>query len=265
MGDITKPQTSAMSAEAFAAGGQKFKDAGPKVSEGGVPFLKMDTEDGEWAFGQEDTAVPADALFGIFPQSFASGFAAWKGKTLEAKQMAVYGQPAIDPRELPPVASKDGWQPAVGLALVCVECPSDEKLVGTLMLFEQTSHGGIEAWNKIFDAILARAKGGHADFAALVKLGSTSYMHKTWGRVFKPRFEPDGWDTPDALITDFGAPPAISNKSADDDESSEGKAVEPESRRSRRGGDSARDVTPKGEVEDAEVVSETPSRRRRRG
>lgn len=265
MANITKATTGALSAEAFASDvGKSFNEARPKTSAGGTPFLKMDTDDGEWTFGQEDTDVPEDALWGVFPNSFASGFAAWKGKSLEGKHMAVIGQPPVNPEtDLEPVNAKDGWQEAVGFAMVCVECKSKPEIEGTMVLYEQTSRGGIEAWNKLFDATMARAKGGHEAFAAIVSLSDTSYQHKTWGEVHKPVFSIEDWETIPGLIEDFGPPPMIESKKADD-EQAEGKEVKPASRR-RRGGDGAKDVSPKkGEVEDAEVVDEQPARRRRR-
>lgn len=264
MGDITTPKTGTMSAAAFAdtAANTGFNDARPKVSDGGVPFLKMDTGDGEWSFGQEDTAVPNGTVLAVFPNSFASGFAAWKGKTLEAKRMAVVGNPPVREEDLPPVNTQRGWEPSVGVALVITECASSPELEGTMLLYEQTSKGGVEAWNKLFDATMARAKGQHDDFAALVTLDDTSYDHKEWGLVHKPVFKVVGWDDPNALIEDMGTPPLITNK-IKDDKNGEDDEVKPASRR-RRGGDGARDVTPKDDVEDAEVVGEQPARRRRR-
>lgn len=252
-----------MSAEAFAsAGEQSFNAAKPESTSGGVPFLKLDKETGIWTFGQEDTTIPDDALLAVFPNSFATGFVAWKGLTLEAKSMARIGQDPVRAEDLDPVASKTGWEPNVAVALAIDECPSRPELEGTIVLFEQRSRGGIEAWNKLYDATLARAKGGHP-FAAIVSLKNTSYDHKEWGKVFKPVFSPEDWDQPAEVISRFGQPPALTDRTANDKDA-EADAPKPASRRAR-GGDGARDVTPKDDVPDAEVVSEQAPRRRRRG
>lgn len=268
MADITKRANTELSgAAAFAgAAAEGFSEARPTSEGGGTPFLKIDKEDGEWSLGQENIVVPKDAELGVFPTSFAQGFVAWKGLTLEAKRMAVIGTPPVDPQSLPPVVAKTGWEPNVGVAFVIVECKTKPELEGTMCIFEQRSKGGIEAWNKLFDATMARAKGGHEKFAAIVKLDHTSYEHKEWGKVFKPLFSIEDWEDPNVLIEDFGKAPAIQSKDAND-EQAQGAPVQAESRRSRRGGDDAKDVSPK-EVEDAEVIDEQPAegrRRRRRG
>lgn len=262
MADIAKRGTTEISgAAAFAgAAAEGFSEARPTSEGGGTPFLKIDKEDGEWSLGQENIVVPKGTELGVFPTSFAQGFVAWKGLTLEAKRMAMIGQPQIDPMTLPPVVAKTGWEPNVGVAFVIVECEDKPELVGTMCIFEQRSKGGIEAWNKLFDATMARAKGGHEKFAAIVTLDHTSYDHKEWGKVFKPLFSVKDWDEPGALIEEFGKAPAITSKEAND-EQAQGAEVKPEGRRSRRGDDAK-------EIEDAEVIDEQPAegrRRRRRG
>jgi hypothetical protein len=242
-----------MSAEAFAQAGEKgFNEARPTSEGGGVPYAKLDKETGDWSLGQEHIAVPDDALWGVFPSSFSTGFVAWKGLTLEGKRMATIGQPAVDPGTLPPVVTETGWEPNVGVVFVCVDCPSKPEFTGTVCIFEQRSKGGIEAWNKLYDATMARAKGGHDDFAAIVQFDTTSYEHKKWSTVFKPIFTVEEWDEPATLIKDFGEPPALVSKEANDKEA-EGDEVKPVSRHRK-----------KDDVVDAEVVEDQAPRRRRR-
>jgi len=262
-----------LTAEAFLdAGAQGFSEARPTSEGGGTPFLKCDKESGDWTMGQENTACPADSLWAVFVQTFSQGWVAWKGLTLEAKQMATIGTPPVDETTLPPVAAKTGWEPNVGVVLVCVECPSDEGLIGTMAIFEQRSRGGIEAWNKLYDATMARARSGKADFAPVVSLSHTSYEHKEWGTVFKPLFVPEDWDSPDSLLEEFGTPPEVQSKDGD-----QGSDVKPVSRRRAAAPeieDSAGDAraarrarrAAQEEADDADVIEETPApRRRRRG
>ena len=264
MANTAVSTTGALSAAAFAqAGDQGFSSAKPKSTSGGVPFLKLDKETGVWSYGQEDIALPADVRLATFIQSFATGFVAWKGLTLEAKRMAVIGTQPVDPNTLPPVASKTGWEDNVAVAFVICECKSRPELEGTALLFEQRSRGGIEAWNKLYDATIARARAkaqtNEDDFVAIVALRNTSYDHKEWGKVFKPVFEVVEWDTPAAIAADFGDAPALLQKEAND-EQAEGAPVQATSR--RRGGAAQQQTIE--HVEEAEVVTTEAPRRRRR-
>lgn len=258
MANITTRQTGALSADAFIqASDAGFSAAKPSSATGGTPFLKIDTETGLWTMGQEDIVAPKDALWGVFTNTFATGYVAWKGTTLEAKRMAMIGQTPVNPDDLPPVVAKTGWEQNVAIALVCVDCPSAPDMVGTIVVFEQRSNGGVQAWNKLYDATVARAREQKPDFAAIVSLDNTSYVHKEWGTVYKPIFKIEEWDTPAKLVEDFGAAPAIGQSKEDDSPAAEGPEVKAASR--RRGA-----VADTSKVEDAEVVSEEPARRRRR-
>lgn len=293
MANTVKLTTGAFNAASFAAAASApdFEAARPKVSSGGIPYLRLLREDGSWEFGQESIIVPDDALWGAFPQSFAHGYVAWKGKKIIGKYLSIVGQPPINIDDLPDVTTKRGWEPAVAVAMVCVECESDPSIVGTVVIYETSSNGGMQAWSQLFDKTIAQAKAGHEEFSPVIRLSSSSYNHEEWDIVFKPMFKLDSWDTVEGLVTDaVGGMPSIDlvrevKKGEDDDDDDDD--VKPASRRRTTDkAEKAKDVTPKArkretvepkapeaepEVEkvdeaipDAEVVSEAPAPRRRR-
>jgi hypothetical protein len=262
MANITTKSTTALSAAAFVgAADTGFTEAKPKSNAGGTGFLKIDTQTGEWTFGQEGTVPPADAVWAVIPATFATGFAAWKGKTLEGKRMALIGTPPIDPNTLGPVVAQNGWQESVAVGLILIESPSHPELVGTPVIFETVSVGGLEAWNKLFDATIARARAGSEDFNPIVTLANSSYEHKVWGTVYKPVFVLDDWDTPENITKEFGDGPTIQLGKDNNDPQAEGAPVQAEGRRRRVEAPAA---AAEKVIEDAEVVSEQAPRRRRR-
>lgn len=253
MANIVKREAGGqLTPEAFAKKSTAFKRAAPKAG-GPPPYLRV-TEDG-WEMGSEGISIPEDSLWAVFPTSFASGYVAWKGRKPIAKRMAAYDADPIDPTALPPVDCKGGWEPNVGFVLVCVEANRAPEIVGNVGIFENRSQGAIEAWTHVYDAVVARAEAGLADFAPLVKLTSSSYEHAEWGTVVKPVFRIEGWDDPNGLVDDFGPPLSLARGGATDDDDDDTAPVDRRASRAR---------SDAGGVEDADIIEDKPATTRRR-
>jgi len=164
---------------------EEIDAASPTVATGGTSLLKMNRSTGAWTFGAEDVPVEKGSMWAVVPTTMAAGFISWKGGKVEAEFMSSVGEKPVNPRDLPPVTGRNGWEAQVGFALVCVKGAQ----TGTVVLYKTSNKGGTEAVAKVRAGVLARAKGGEADIVPVVSFNSTSYQHPEYGKVNKPSFE----------------------------------------------------------------------------
>lgn len=188
--------------KALLAGLKTVSEAAPAVSEGGVPYLRLNRDKGVWVYGQTDTPVSKGSRWACAITTFAVGMISWKGGKVEAEAMASLGEPMIDPTTLPPVTSKVGWEEQVGVAFICVDSDNDSEL-GTCVIYKQNSKGGIEAVNRLRAAVMAAVEGDQPE-VPIVVFDSSSYTHQEWGLVYKPVFAIDEWMTLDELAKEYG-------------------------------------------------------------
>ena len=174
--------------DAFAASAQKFAEAAPRREAGGAPFLKMMKTDGSWVYGGDSVEVEEDSIWMVDPNTLCMGFIAWHAGKVEGEQMAFLGQETINAADLPPVAAKNGWEDQVGFGLIC-ETGED---AGTKVIWKTNNHGGLQAWNKIFDAMKERSGTGQS-YVPRIKMSHDSYTHTDYGKIYKPIFEIVGW------------------------------------------------------------------------
>lgn len=179
--------------DAFGDAAAKFKAAAPRREAGGAPFLKMLKNDGSWVYGSDATEVEEDSVWLVDPQTMCQGFIAWHGGKVEGEQMAFIGQEPVAAHNLPPVAAKSGWEDQVGFGLVC-ETGED---AGTKVVWKTNTHGGIQAWNKVFDEMMARNGSGQS-YVPRILMTHDSYNHTEYGVIRKPMFEIVGWQGDEA-------------------------------------------------------------------
>lgn len=189
--------------KSFVSALETVAAAAPQVSEGGTPILKLDKDnEGVWTYGQEDRPVSEGSQWAVVVTTFATGFISWRGKKVEGEVMTSVGEPPFDPANLPPVQSKGGWEAQVGVALVCVDSEYNEEL-GVVVQYKQSSRGGVEAVQKLRNAVLAEAKAGKP-YIAIVELKHSSYDHTEWGTILKPIFKIVDWMLIDELHKEYG-------------------------------------------------------------
>jgi hypothetical protein len=271
--------------KSFVSGLEKVAHAAPQVSEGGTPLLKLPKEgDGTWVYGQTDTPVSEGSQWAVVVSTFATGFISWRGGKVEGEVMTSVGEDPFDPSGLPPVQSKAGWEAQVGVAFVGVDSDENSEL-GLAVIYKQNSRGGVEAIQKLRNAVLAEAKAGKP-YVAIVELDSSSYTHPEWGKVIKPNFKIVDWMTIDELHSEYGddvagvslsakklpesaqdiTPPASrrpAGAAAPTPGSSNGQAATPPASRARRGA-SQEATLDKGEITDIEPTPQEEAPRRRR-
>lgn len=173
---------------------------------GDLSFLKMDKNNGDWLFGQEETVVESDSLWAVNPMSLKHGFVAWD---TEAGGPPVQEIMVSINRPLPPVESlpalpmskpdKKGntyqleYQQQRSVELVCVS-GEDE---GTKVEYKQSSVGAMKLFGKLTNALLDQLAKDPDKIVAIGKLNSDTYPHKKYGKITNPLFDIVEWRTVD--------------------------------------------------------------------
>ena len=213
MNALTEAQSKALAGlnPAFLAGLKRTVETAPVRGEGSYfSFGK----DGLWSFGAENTEVTDEDRFLIDIESLSTGYVCWtdysKEELLKKKKneklgvrMLPISQGEVDYDTLPDHGWD--WRRQVGFAGRFI----NEPLAGKVAKFESSSGGGDDAFSAVSAAVFARlqeqvAAGVDPAEIALypvVKLSNTHYMHKTYGKTYKPVFDIVGWATKDGRMS----------------------------------------------------------------
>lgn len=170
-------------------------------------------KDGLWSFGAENNEITDEDRFLIDIESLATGFVCWTDYTKEellrkkkneklGVKMLLISQGEVDYDTLPDHGWE--WRRQVGFRGRFMNDP----YAGKAAVFESSSGGGDDAFAAITSAIMqtlqaAIAAGVDPSELALypvVKFTNTSYIHKTYGKTYKPVFDIVGWATKDGRI-----------------------------------------------------------------
>lgn len=169
---------------------------------GDMPFLRL-LKSGEWVFGADDNDVVAGSLWAVDPASFCMGFQAWgeDADLLGEVTQLVTDQPVLR-SDLKDVDGE--WKPLLGCTLVCIT--GDDE--GLAVSYKVTSKGGIKALGKLMTTLVDRIKAAPADgtYIPVVALGTESYKHKKYGRIYTPLLEVKEWTDEDELMAGNAEP-----------------------------------------------------------
>lgn len=165
-------------------------DKNRPVQTGGTPFLKLRKADGLWVYGQEQIEVEEGSTWMMGAQTFMKGWVDWFGGKPAGERMAYIGQPAVLVSELGISKGKKGWEEQVGCHLICM---SGED-TGTEIIWKTNNHGGVQAWNQMFETIKARAS-AKKPYNPIVLLEESNYVHSEYGLIYKPVFNIQDWVT----------------------------------------------------------------------
>lgn len=184
----------------------------PRV--GNDPFLKMG-KDGVWTFGQEGIRVEDGSVWAIDPFSYHFGYTCWTDYSAESKkknvnmgkQTVAMGMEPIDINALPKHIDADSgvewpWSQVIEMALTCTD--GEDK--GVKVLYQTSSMGGLRAGSDYLDLLAKNIPLGNP--VALVTLGSETYNHNQWGKIYTPAIDYKEWRP----LDDTSAAPALEEK-----------------------------------------------------
>lgn len=171
----------------------------------GALFLKL-TKGGEWIYGQDGVEVQPGSHWAINPANMRKGYIAWGTGAVLGKITRNIVQPPVLPSDLPPAPAgcKKGWEEVVCMELACIT--GEDK--GTVVEYEQNSDGGIKAFRQVAEAILKQAQVSDTDIVPVVELVTDSYIHREYGKIFKPVFKVVSWAPLNGAASPASAAPA---------------------------------------------------------
>ena len=148
-----------------------------------APFLKL-TKTGEWLYGQKGVEADLEARYVIHPESLAHGWVAWDDGQVEWHMLVSIADP------LPPIRdglkAEKGAEKAVGFLIAAID--GDDE--GMMFKWETNSVGGVDAFTDLIDELYAKIEQDGAEELPypVVTLGTESYQHRKYGKIFKPVF-----------------------------------------------------------------------------
>lgn len=173
---------------------------------GDKQFLKMDKNNGDWLFGQEETVVEPDSLWAINPASFKHGWVAWDSNAGGApvqEIMVPINRPFPSVDTLPELGmgspDKRGnrvqleYQQQRSVDLVCIS-GEDE---GVVVEYKQSSVGAMKLFGKLTNALLDQLNSHPDEIVAVGNLTFDAYTHKKYGRIHNPEFKIVEWRSMD--------------------------------------------------------------------
>jgi hypothetical protein len=156
------------------------KEVGPTLN-----FLKMG-KDGIWSWGKEENEVDESEQLLINPAGFKHGYVCWaqKGSAKLGETMTDLGSPIPDHGPAPDGGR--GWDFQLGVHLKLVSENLD-------LLWASASFGGKKEISRIADEVGTKLEEGSEDCVAVVTLGSDSYQHKEYGKIYTPELSIVKW------------------------------------------------------------------------
>jgi hypothetical protein len=229
-----------------------FQNLGTSLSAigaaGGLPFINPDKATGIWCYGAERIQAQEGSQWVLNPRTIMHGYRAWVDGVLKGERMVSAFE------ECPAPSALGEWTPYAELAysieLVCLD--GDDK--GTRCLFATNSSGGREFFAELYKGVKTHI----ATPYPVMELGCSSYIHKKYGRIYKPLFKPLRWLDKAALTELFAAPQVAAGRAPAEPKAAGAKsaAAAPETTRAQ-----ARSRTP--EPQPGIRPSAAPARRRR--
>lgn len=189
----TRKENAVPDLASMAKGLRKTKQQVPRG--GGKPYLKFG-KDGAWNLGRDGDAF-VDELAVLNPLTLKSGFVCWtdydkeelKKKKKNEKlgdEMELISRGGVDYDSLPDT----GWDWKQQLSIEGRMLHGDQKD----FVYTASSQGAMDAFGEIIDEIDTRIEEGEEVYLfPVTQLGSTWYMHPTWGKTYKPVVEILGW------------------------------------------------------------------------
>lgn len=162
-----------------------------QAAAGNSTYLKMD-KGGYWTIGTDELRVEDDSQWAVNPESFATGYSAFDDNgTRVGEEMALMSEEPIITASLPQVNAR--WIPQLGMQVKCLN--GEDK--GEEGLIYQRSRSGIESMTAILAEMTDRIVAGEAECIPVISLGTDSYKHSKYGKIYTAVFTIVRWIAPD--------------------------------------------------------------------
>jgi hypothetical protein len=198
--DMQKPNAGAMAVYQTLRAGVAQTRASMPVMSGGTPFLRL-LRDGKWAMGAQDSEIVDGTEAIVNPLSIQHGYSCWTDrgpkegkneklgeemwKITQPKPMANTLQEMTDPRTHAVCAWKD--QMCFELKLL------DGNFKDEQAMYSATSVGGLRLIDGLMKGLENKLDTGSMYIFPIVRIGSDSYQHSSYGKTYTPVMEIVGW------------------------------------------------------------------------
>lgn len=198
--NVQKPNAAALAIYQTLRAGVAQTRASMPVMSGGTPYLRL-LRDGKWAMGAEDSEIVDGTEAIINPLSILHGYSCWTDrgpkegkneklgeemwKITQPKPMANTLDEMTDPRTHAPCKWKD--QMSFELKML------DGKYKDEQALYSATSVGGLRLVDTLMKALEGQLDTGSMYIFPIVRIGSDSYPHSSYGKTYTPVMEVVGW------------------------------------------------------------------------
>lgn len=198
--NVQKPNAAALAIYQSLRAGVAQTRASMPVMSGGTPYLRL-LRDGKWAMGAEDSEIVDGTEAIINPLSIQHGYSCWTDrgpkegkneklgeemwKITQPKPMANTLEEMTDPRTHAPCKWKD--QMSFELKML------DGKYKDEQALYSATSVGGLRLVDTLMKALENQLDTGSMYIFPIVRIGSDSYQHSSYGKTYTPVMEIVGW------------------------------------------------------------------------
>ena len=234
---------------------------------GGEQYMKM-TKFGEFVFGAEHLEVEEEAEWAVNPTQFTHGWICW-GTKANGNDGECLGEIMVSasktlPEEDSLPEAKGNWTKQVGISLLCLN-GADQDIQ---CVFKTNSLGGKKAYTALVTEVVSQMDEGSDALCPVVKLETSHYTHKKYGKIFTPIFEILEWMTIDGITEEAEAEPEPEPEPPKRTRKTRTKAAP--KKKTRRKAAAKKEPEPEAETEnpepeeDAEPETEKPVRRRRR-
>ena len=158
------------------------------TSGGDFSYLKL-AKSGDWVHGADDDEINLESQFAVSTESFFAGFQAWDEGELAGEEVRLLTEPPLTHADLADVGAE--WKPLIGFQLVGVDGADN----GLQLIYKTTAKGGIKAVNTLMKTIVAHVREGNHDgkLIPIIELGTDSYRHKRYGKIFTPILKVVDW------------------------------------------------------------------------
>lgn len=148
-------------------------------------FLKMNRA-GVWTYGRDHIEVADDSEWLVDIRSFGKGWIVWADGRPQAQVLAPLS--TVTPEV--PAEFAGAAETLVGFALAGVAGEDD----GVSVKWTGNASGAIDGFNALVDAVGDYIDANGPAFP-IVTLGASHYIHKQYGKIYKPVFEIVEWMT----------------------------------------------------------------------
>lgn len=213
--EIQKPSTATLAIYMTLRAGVAQTRASMPALAGGTPYLRL-LRDGKWAMGAEDSQIADGTEAIINPLSIQHGYSCWtdrgpkEGKNEKlGEEMWKITQPKLGVHDLPEMVDPRTqktctWKDQMSFELKLI----DGKYANQQAMYSATSVGGLRLIDGVLSELERKLDTGSAHIFPIVRIGSDSYQHSSYGKTYTPVMEIVGWADMNGDEEDVGDAPA---------------------------------------------------------